>query len=97
MRKHWSCRPEGAGVLKANPFSLESLERIRARLRDEFPPEAGPVPEFLDGIARDGRKAAVAFSGGPDSLFLLLWWVAWFPEQRSLTLVLHYDHGTRSG
>lgn len=67
------------------------------RLRDRFPLEGNPAAGWLEESLCAGDRIAVAFSGGPDSLLLLLWWQAWFPQCEDSTLVLHFDHGTRAG
>ena len=71
----------------------ETLQRLRRR----FPLSLCP-PEVLEVLRNREPSApqAIAFSGGPDSLFLLLWWRAHFPEA-GRTTALHFNHRTRPG
>ena len=71
----------------------ETLQRLRRR----FPLSLCP-PEVLEVLRNREPSApqAIAFSGGPDSLFLLLWWRAHFPGA-GRTTALHFNHGTRPG
>ena len=88
--------------MSANVFQHPAFPRGRGgetlrRLRERFPLSLCP-PEVLE-VLRDREPSApraVAFSGGPDSLFLLLWCRAHFPESARVT-VLHFNHRTRPG
>lgn len=70
---------------------------LREDLREQFPLARCPraVRELVRAGAGDERWA-LACSGGPDSLFLLHWWAAQFPERVARTRVLHFDHGVRA-
>ncbi|WP_343075452.1 tRNA lysidine(34) synthetase TilS [Puniceicoccus vermicola] len=65
-------------------------------MRDEFPVTSCPedVCTLLENESESGR-VAFAFSGGPDSLFLLIWLRAHFPNLASRSLALHFNHQTR--
>ncbi len=72
-------------------------EAVLPSFRRDFPLAEGPVAAAARSLDTGGGVAAAAFSGGADSLFLLLWLKAWFPSLAQRTLVLHFDHGTRDG
>ncbi|MFP4352729.1 MAG: tRNA lysidine(34) synthetase TilS [Puniceicoccaceae bacterium] len=78
-------------------FQGGGREGTLRRLREGFPLSLCPV-EVLDLLRAGGPSAsrAIAFSGGPDSLFLLLWHRAHFPESGRIT-ALHFNHRTRPG
>jgi len=69
---------------------------VAEKLAEQFP-RAKLHPAVLDWAEASGRRTtwAIAFSGGADSLaLLLLVWAHW-PERRSRLLGLHFNHRLR--
>ena len=64
-------------------------------LRERFAGSPERVRALLDEVLAAGGPVGVAFSGGPDSLFLLLWLRAWYPAIADRATALHFDHRTR--
>lgn len=81
----------------ARPFKSD-WPRIAEALAARFPRNAlhRAVVEWGDGTSEAARKKwAVAFSGGADSLaLLLLLWAHW-PERRENWVAVHFDHRLR--
>jgi tRNA(Ile)-lysidine synthase len=52
------------------------------------------VTRYLQGLLSD-KKIGIAVSGGPDSLFLGLWFWGQYPELRERSIWLHFNHHIR--
>jgi len=76
-----------------------SLASLRARFPlSRCPKEVNRVLSDLDEacVQRSSEtRLSVAFSGGADSLFTVLWILAWFPNVGQAMDLLHFNHGTR--
>ncbi len=91
----WTCDAPTVGY--ANTMKPD-WPRLAARLAARIPPGTlhPAVLAWVEGRSRTARGAwAVAFSGGADSLALLLLLWAHYPDRRRKLVALHFNHRLR--
>ena len=73
------------------------LDAPYAQIRTRHPLETAPQPALreLERIRSQRKRIGVACSGGADSVFLLRWLLAHFPDLRDCLVALHYNHRAR--
>lgn len=66
-------------------------------IKEKFPLSAIPqkVAAQLEELRKNESPLAIACSGGADSVFLVRWVLAHFPQSKRKITVLHFNHATR--